>query len=99
MTASLRATAAIAAEGVKAFVAAFDRLDIVLGVPLSSRKCSAGAGMLARNARGGLPAPGFVIAPGGSDALPAMRKDPKPGPSMRVSSTRGLVLGGNGNQW
>jgi hypothetical protein len=31
--------------------------------------------------------------------LPAMRKDPKPGPSMRVSSTRDLVLGGNGNHW
>ena len=30
---------------------------------------------------------GSLIAPGGSDALPAMRQDPKPGPSMRGSST------------
>src|SRR5712692_2759087 len=30
---------------------------------------------------------GSLIAPGGSDALPAMRQDPKPGPSMRGSLT------------
>lgn len=38
-------------------------------------------------ARGGLPAPGFLIAPGGSDALPAMRQDSRRAPSMRGSST------------
>jgi hypothetical protein len=38
-------------------------------------------------ARGASRPQGSSIAPGGSDALPAMRKDLKPGPSMRVSST------------